>query len=78
MVIDSCVPEPARLRQLLEVASSALNEQFSSLEEFNVIRFADKQLDCHLAAAESMSLIHVGPPSDVRMVWSAGGRDWWV
>ena len=49
-----------------------------SLEEFNVIRFADKQLDCHLAAAESMSLIHVGPPSDVRMVWSAGGRDWWV
>ena len=78
MVIDSCVPEPARLRQLLEVASSALNEQFSSLEEFNVIRFADKQLDCHLAAAESMSLIHVGPPSDVRMVWSAGGRGWWV
>ena len=57
LVIDSCVPEPARLQRLLEVASSALKEQFSSLEEFNVIRFSDRQFDCHPAAAESRSLI---------------------
>ena len=77
-MIDSCVPEPARLQRLLEVASSALNEQFSSLKEFNVIRFVDRQFDCRPAAAESMSLIHVRPPADVQMVWSAGGRGWWV
>lgn len=65
LVIDSIVPEPARLQRLLEVASSALREQFSSLEEFNVIRFVDRHVLVPLSLRQCyMCILH----SDVQMV----------
>lgn len=65
LVVDSCVPEPARLQRLLGVASNALSEQFSSLEEFNVIRFVDRHVLVPLSLGQCYMCIL---PSDVQMV----------